>query len=669
MKELTPKEIKEIAIKKLRKHVALQSEQLSEIDDRLLEYYHNLCKHSSTILGDDNDQHCLMELLGALKVLRLMRIYVVDVDKVQQVIRLREGDWHKDGKLWVYDRGGLLLPGTGNSMTHYRWEPFQIFIWTAIYGIKAWVDTEVENGSRQLLPTEREGIHGTIEDLRRLCTDFTLFGPRKIDKSGISAYNALLFFMLEDANSEIYCTANSSSQAKILFDRTRQMIHQLDPKERRIRFTAREVNWKQGQIRSATMSALSAGGKTKDGLYAQLCCADEYGSAPYVNGKSDMGALVSVVQSSMGPRREPLTVTTTTAGNISQGPFMEKLTAIKAGLLGEIDDKWDTVTNPSQRLLDPLDRWTCLLLEPDMWEQEDEEYLLTSRQLRRKINPMLGKIVQHSFYDDEISKSRLDAQKKAETITKLLNVYQSGRVVEWIKSDQVRAIQVERRVTDCLFRQGWQTFVGLDFGGIDDLFAISYLSVNMQPSAPMSGRFLADMDAWITEANLQKSPNRQLYEKWIEQGWLRVCPGEVFNPDYAISELMGKSNGGVNLAYFGYDPAQSKQPINTIKAWLQSIGIDAITIQEMVVPVAQTYMVFNGLIGELEYMMLSKEPWLNFSMSPLWPWQFGNARIEESREGNRKVLKASATQKVDNIHALIDALYCFDLSEGKVMHN
>ena len=129
---------------------------------------------------------------------------------------------------------------------------------------------------------------------------------------------------------------------------------------------------------------------------------------------------------------------------------------------------------------------------------------------------------------------------------------------------------------------------------------------------------------------------------------------------------MSKSNQGVNLAYFGYDPAQSKQPINTIKAWLQSIGIDAITIQEMVVPVAQTYMVFNGLIGELEYMMLSQEPWLNFSMSPLWPWEFGNARIEESREGNRKVLKATATQKVDNIHALIDALYCFDLSEGKV---
>ena len=665
MKELTPKEIKEIAIKKLRRNEAMQAEQLSEIDERLLEYYNGLVENSSTALGDDNDQHCLMELLGALKVLRLLRLYVVDVDKVQQVIRLREGDWHKDGKLWVYDRGGLLLPGTGNNMTHYRWEPFQIFIWTAIYGIKAWVDTEVENGSRQLLPTEREGKNGTIEDLRRLCTDFTLFGPRKIDKSGISAYNALLFFMLEDSNAEIYCTANSSSQAKILFDRSKQMIHQLDPKERRIRFTAREVNWKQGQIRSASLSALSAGGKTKDGLYAQLCCADEYGSASYVNGKSDMGALVSVVQSSMGPRREPLTVTTTTAGNISQGPFMERLSAIKMGLLREIDDDKDISHNPGQRLLDSSDRWTCLILEPDIWEN-DEEYLLTSRQLRRKINPMLGKIVQHSFYDDEIAKSRLDAQKKAETITKLLNVYQSGRVVEWIKSDQVRAIQVERRVTDCLFRQGWQTFVGLDFGGIDDLFAISYLSVNMQPSAPMAGRFLADMDAWITEANIQKSPNRQLYEKWIEQGWLNVCPGEVFNPDYAINELMSKSNQGVNLAYFGYDPAQSKQPINTIKAWLQSIGIDAITIQEMVVPVAQTYMVFNGLIGELEYMMLSQQPWLNFSMSPLWPWEFGNARIEESREGNRKVLKATATQKVDNIHALIDALYCFDLSEGKV---
>ena len=148
-----------------------------------------------------------------------------------------------------------------------------------------------------------------------------------------------------------------------------------------------------------------------------------------------------------------------------------------------------------------------------------------------------------------------------------------------------------------------------------------------------------------------------------------MCPGEVFNPELAINELMAKSESGVNLVMFGYDPAQSKQPINTIKAWLQSIGIAADSIKSMVVPVSQNFMTFNGLIGELEYMTLAEEPWLHFSESPLWPWEFGNAKIEESKDGLRKVLKSAADNKVDNVHALIDALYCFDLSEGKITQN
>jgi len=169
------------------------------------------------------------------------------------------------------------------------------------------------------------------------------------------------------------------------------------------------------------------------------------------------------------------------------------------------------------------------------------------------------------------------------------------------------------------------------------------------------------------ESALKDSPNKVLYEQWIKQGWLNVCPGEVFDPNLAINALIDKGNYGVNLFMFGYDPAQSKLPINTIKAWLQTIGISAEGIKQMVVSVPQTFMVFNGLVGEIEYYILNGEPWLTFSNSPLWSWEFGNCMIEESHD-LRKVLKnpGKPSQKVDNIHALIDALYCFDLSEGRI---
>ena len=660
---MTAQELKDKAWRLLCERVPQMTDTLRRLDERMVTYYDHLVLHSGTRLGDEDDLHCLSELLGALKLLRLLAQYDVDYDKVHQVLRLREGEWHQEGKMWVYDSGGLELPGTGNTKTHYRWEPFQVFVWVAIYGVRAYVDTEVENGTRKLLDTEREGEDGTIEDLRRLCTDFTLFGPRKIDKTGINAYDNLLFFMLGDANSETYCTANSQTQAKLLFNRTADLIRQMDRMGSMIRFTSTAINWKPGQFRDAQVWALSAGGKTKDGLFAEKCAADEYGSAAYVNNKSDMGALVSVVQSSMGPRREPLTLTTTTAGNISAGPFKDKIEGIKRMLAEEVEKQ--PVENPRLRLIDPEDRWMCLCLEPDEWER-DEDFLLKSRTVRRKINPMLGKIVQHSFYDDEIAKSKMDPVKHVETITKLFNVYQTGKVKDWVVTpDKVRKQQIHRRVDDCLYRDGWSVFVGMDFSGGGDPFTISYFCVNYSKGLPIEERFFADTQAWIMEKELETSPNRQLYERWIKDGWMRVCPGETFNPDWAINELMAKNEKGINLMAFGYDPAQSRQPINTLKAWLQSLNISIDNINSMVMPVSQSFMSMNPLIGEMEHYILA--PWLKLSDSPIWAWEAGNVKILTSRDDTlRRLHKSGPANKIDSYHALLDAIYTFDITEGKI---
>ena len=649
------------ALSVLRERLAGARERLRAIDERLLLYFDDLATHASADPDDADDRHNLYEVLCGVKFLRLLATYDFNDKKVQTVIRLREGVWRQDGRSWRYVNGGLKCPGTSGAQV-YRWQPFQVFVLASVFGPMAWVNTEVEVGMKpELLPTEEER-DGIVWDYRRLCTDFTYFAPRKTDKTGLAAFIQLVFFFLEDDNAECYCAANASSQSALLFNRTRQLIAQLDNGQR-IRSTQTVIDWKDAykSMRNSSVRPLSAGGKTKDGMFAQLCCADEFGSAPYANGKSDMLALVNVIQSSMGPRREPLTFTTTTAGTIQSGPFIEKLDALHRNLLDELAYAAGTATPSFES-----DRRLALCLEPDAWET-DEEVILTKKSLRRKVNPMLGLIVQHASYDGWIDEAKSDPTKMPELVAKYFNHYQTARITEWVvRSQDVVRVQRDRRVTDCRFADGWQTFVGLDFSHGEDLFAITYLSVNMNPTAPMAGRFFADCEAWVTEETLHRSANRPLYEKWVEQGWLNVSPGKVFNPDLAVNELMRKTEQGVNLCYFGYDPAQSKYPINMLRAWLLTLGIDGAAVQEMVVPVAQTYMVFNGLIGELEYMLLEKEPWLHLSMSPLWSWEVGNVKIEESREGNRKILKSGVNSKVDNIHALVDALYCFDLSEGKM---
>ena len=639
-------EEKQQAHKLLARRYAEQHEQVASIEPRLAEYFDGLCEHPEWHNGN--------ELLGAIKFLRLLRTYVLDIETVRDIVFKYEGIWEPRNGIWQHVEGGIKHPGT-TGPTYYRLQPFQVFILVAMFGLRAWIDTETEAGTRALLPTEKV-IDGTIYDLRRLCTEFTDFTPRKTAKTQLSAFVQFWYFMSGDENAECYCCANASDQAKILFTRTSDLIRQMDPREKRIRFTASQVNWKPGQFRSASLTALSAGGKTKDGLFAQLCSADEYGSAAYVNGASDMGKLVSVVESSMGPRREPMTFISTTAGIIQAGPFIDKLAGIKALLLTELDPTYEHDLS--------TDRQMCLLLEPDEWEQQDEDTLLTSKDVRRKINPMLGIIVQHSFYDDEIAKARQNPEKKIEVVSKLFNVYQSVKVTSWIKGDRIRPLQIDRRITDCRYEDGWNVFVGMDFSGGDDLFAITYLAVRLNPETG-NKEFFADFDAWILEAALQDSPNRLLFEKWIEEGYLHMIPGEVFYNERAIDRLIETQQAGINIVLFGYDPAQSVDPINNLKAWLQSLGIDAKTVLSMVVPVRQHALAQNPSILELEDLIKAPEQFIHFSMNPMWPWLFTNALIEKKND-LRRLTKGKPQDKIDPVAALINSVYLFDLFNGNI---
>ena len=642
---------------------------LKAIDPRLLDYFEGMER--------EPELHNGYEILCAVKFLRLLRTYEFNERRVQQIIQLREGEWRQDERgRWHHVRGGIKCPGTDTAHV-YRWQPFQVFVLASVFGFHTWFNTEVQAIDKpELLPTEREREDGYVEDFRRLCNYFVLYTPRKTDKTGMSAYIQVVFFLMGDYNSEIYCCANAEFQSRILYGRTTFMLNDVDTKQR-FDMTSRSIKWKPKfhSVRNAMIMPLTAGGKTKDGPFAELVNWDELGSSPYTNGKSDMMNLVNVMRSSMGPRREGLTFGTTTAGTISSGPFIEMLDGLHKNLLMEL--KFDT--GEEQPTLSN-DRQLCLLLEPDDWEKYDEQLLLTSKDIRRKINPMLGITCQHQFYEDSIADMYNGKMTKAELFSKLFNVYMEMRVTKWLSGDQIRQRQINRRITECKYTDGWNIFVGLDFGGNDDLFAISYLGVNYRQDMPADQRMFADCEVWIVEKAMNESPNRPLYELWVEQGWLSVCPGEVFNPDYAINDLMQKTQQGLNLYMFGYDPAQSILPINTVKAWLQSLNIDAKTIKNMVVPVSQSFVTMNGLLQHLEYMLLGIEynadtngwsfsdynPPLYLSNSPLWPWGFQNAKVEISSSELRAIRKTNQHTKIDMIHALLDACYVFDFSEGQI---
>jgi phage terminase large subunit-like protein len=642
-----PRELKAKAIRLLQERAENKYKLLTDIDERLWKYYDDLLCNTSADPADEYDWHNIYEILGAARFLRKLEMYPFNKKKVQTVIRLREGEWRQDGKVWRHVSGGLKCPGTSVAQV-YRWQPFQVFVLADVFGPMCWINTEIEAGTKpELLPTERER-DGWIWDYRRLCTDFTYFGPRKTDKTGLAAFIQLVFFILEDDNAECYCAANAASQSALLFSRTRQLIAQLDNGQR-IRSTQTVIDWKDAykSIRNSSVRPLSAGGKTKDGMFAQLCCADEFGSAPYTNGKSDMLSLVNVIQSSMGPRREPLTFTTTTAGTITTGPFIDKLSALHRMLLNELEGVNDFES----------DRRSCLCLEPDEWEY-DEEVILNKKSLRRKVNPMLGLIVQNSSYDGWISEARTDPTKMPELIAKYFNHYVTGKVSDWVKPDRIRQMQTKRRIEDCEDTDGWDVYCGMDFSQGNDLHAATYLAVRWNEEM-QSLEYFADLDAWINEETLHSSSIRDLYEKWIAEGWLHVSEGGVFQPNLLTKRIRQLNDDyRINFRAFGYDAKLSHDPINELCAWLQTIGIS--DPSKIAVPVGQTNATFNQPVDRLTFLLKDTHTTLSFSPSPLWPWEFGNVALDQDlRMQNKKPIKRNGSDscKVDNVQCLCMAFY------------
>ena len=624
---------------------------VSAIEPRLKEYFDGL--------QAEPDAHNGYEILCGVKFLRLLRTYEFNERKVRQVIRLREGEWQQDSRgRWQHISGGIQCPGTDTAHV-YRWQPFQIFVLASVFGFYTWFDTEVRAIDKpELLPTEREREDGYVEDFRRLCNYFVMYTPRKTDKTGMSAYIQLCFFLLGDYNSEIYCCANAEFQAKILYTRVQFMLRDVDTKHR-FRMTAKVTDWKPQyrNIRNASIMPLTAGGRSKDGPFAELVNWDELGSSPYVNGKSDMMGLVNVMRSSMGPRREGLTFGTTTAGTIAAGPFIDMLDKLHSELLREI--KYETGEDEPTL---SADRSLCLLLEPDDWEKKDIDDYLESKELRRKINPMLGITCQHQFYDDSLADVRQDKMTIEEYVSKLLNTYRVSNKQEWIKPEVIRGLQVSVKIDDLDSKDGWMVFCGMDFSMGDDLHALVYLAKNLR-----TGEFFADMDAWITEQTLNDSPIKHMYLEWIKRGDLHVSPGATLQPTLPVDRIAQLSSHLLFLG-FGYDPYKAKEPINALRAWVFTMGKNP---DDYLLPVRQNFASYNPVVEELDYMINSDPSVIHFSPTPMWLWEFGNVALQVSTDGmeNKKPVKSNPNSKackVDHIQCLCNGMMVYDLVNSKI---
>lgn len=653
--------IKAQCLQDIRDYLPRVREQLSDIDVRLWLY-------ASDAVRTDMDTANIYELLGIRKVLRLITTYSLNVDIFHSWLRAIEGTWEQQGENWQHVSGGLKF-STPRGARHVRLMPFQTWI---IFGMYAFEKNEPlglrSELNRELEPTEYVDEDGIVWDVRRLCRESHVFITRKAGKTELgAAIDVVEVTTLGPMNAQVHIVGNSSDQAKkIAYKAVKNFLLQLDPKAatnrgqgKYMRVTENDgAEWKSGYKRTSSITPLPAGGKPKDGTYDSLVHIDERGQATYVNERSDMEMTAQTCIGSMGPRREKMTLTTTTAGHCHEGPYQLIIRTIENQLLEEMDIPLD-----GQPHVTDYDHYFALLLRLDPWEITDNPDDLMHENLYRKVNRSIGITVQPSYYRERLQDARNSQDTLVEVLTKDFNIWRSENVTEWIQPEQIRKLQIPMTIEDCTADEGWIVFVGQDFSMGDDLHAQSYLAWRENPETGQE-EFFADMDAWCTSSAVNNSPLRNLLQSFADKGHLHIIEGETLEPEVPVERLIELYNNGVTFMAFGYDPYKAKTPINALKAWIFSEGSDP---KDIVTPVRQNFATYNPLVEEMDYMIKAESPLIRFSNNIMWPFEFGNVVLAESNDGmeNKKPLKRDEHSKIDNVQALLSALSLFDLYCGK----
>ena len=510
-----------------------------------------------------------------------------------------------------------------SMLEKYGWRPKRVRRFIKFYQALRFSDAEGRRRHR-MTPVQVfqfANIFGFVNEKgRRLIRTVYFFIPRKFGKTTSVASLAVYDMLFGDNNAQAYVGANSYDQAKICFDEIRAIMIDIDPSERHFTVNREQIFFKD-RDRDSFIRCLTANAKTKDGMNASLAIMDEYAQARNTAGKNGAD-LKNVITSSMGVRREPLTVVITTASDVLDGPFVHELDGVKKVLRGEME----------------VDTMFASLFMLDVDDSDDNPKSWA------KVQPHLGITVQEDYYKLEWETAQLSGEKMKDFQTKYLNRFVQNEEKRWMTRKQAESLMAPpgRHITDV---KGLGAVMGaFDLSVRDDMSAVGYVGYS-----ELDRCFHAHIDYYLPRDAAARHTNHASYELWHEQGYLKYCDGDVMDDLMVLDDIVSMGSR-IKIMRMGYDKYKALDLVN-----LLSLRSGKGTI----VPYSQTIGSFNLPVEMFEKLAFARPPRIIFDYNPITVWQLTNCVMVEDNLENRKPFKAAPDKKIDGI---ICVLMCLGLA-------
>lgn len=259
--------------------------------------------------------------------------------------------------------------------------------------------------------------------------------------------------------------------------------------------------------------------------------------------------------------------------------------------------------------------------DPAMWE---------------KAQPNIGKTVSYDVYHLDVERAEKAPASRNDILAKRFGIPMEGYTYFFTYEETLPHQSREFWGMPCA--------LGADLSQGDDFCAFTFLFPFQNYSFGVKTR------SYITSLTLFKLPGamRIKYDEFIREGSLHVLDGTVLDMMEVYEDLERFIEvNEYDVRCLGFDPYNAKEFVNRWEAENGPFGI------EKVIQGARTESV---PLGELK--ILSEERKLIFDQE-LMSFAMGNAVTLEDTNGNRKLLKKRAEEKIDNVSAMMDAYVAF----------
>lgn len=431
--------------------------------------------------------------------------------------------------------------------------------------------------------------------------------PRKNGKSTQAAGVGIDMLVCDgEMGAEVYAAATKKDQARIIFDEAKRMVAN-SPE-----LAAEVARFKLNLSIESTASKfepLSSDEKTLDGLNPHCVLIDEL-------HKHKTRALLDVMDTAVGARRQPLIWIITTAGDDSpESVYAQENDYATKVLEGTVED--DSVF-AFIATIDKEDRWD----DPAAWA---------------KANPNLGISVKL----DDLERQARKAAKSPSSLAafKRLRLNVRSAVAERAIDMEVWRKNSSGRWDPDKLPKGLRCWGGLDLSSKIDITAWAKLfEPDERGIMKVAVRFWMPADTLEARADRDRLP----YRRWVDEGWIEVTPGNVIDHAEIESAIVSDAER-FGLQSIAYDPWNATQ----LGVRLNEKGIEALEF-------IQGLRSYTAPTKELQALLQDQK--LDHGDNPVLAVMASNMKVQRDKNLNEMPHKQHSTGRIDGMTALIMAI-------------